>query len=171
MKLTEIQREQVKDWIKLCRIQGLSIDETKNFVNEKLAPNYTLSRIQILKYMQQLRLEARSWLSNLAVDVCEYIHILKERWDELHELKRNQWALLVKATNEGDSATQIKAALVLSRLNDQIMQMSCMLPQISLPTEEQIRRNILPSKVIEIDNGNGNGNNNKKPILGIEDVP
>jgi hypothetical protein len=35
-KLTVEQRQQVKEWIKLCRIRGLSLEATLQVVNKEL---------------------------------------------------------------------------------------------------------------------------------------
>jgi hypothetical protein len=63
----------------------------------------------------------------------EFLHEVKERWDELHELKRCEWEMLDNAKRQDDIETQIKAALALLKTNDQLLQMVMLLPQIAIP--------------------------------------
>jgi hypothetical protein len=92
MKLTAIQRQEVKRVIKICRIRGLSLKETLQVVNQQLQPEgYTLSMRAVQDYDAAIKRESRNWLDNMGLDVYEFVSELKQRWDELHELKRIEW--------------------------------------------------------------------------------
>jgi hypothetical protein len=139
MKLTAIQRQEVKRVIKICRIRGLSLKETLQVVNQQLQPEgHTLSMRAVQDYVAAIKRESRNWLDNMALDVYEFVSELKQRWDELHELKRIEWEMLDKAGMQGRIDEQVKAALAILKTNWQILEMDMLLPQIAIPSNSKV---------------------------------
>jgi hypothetical protein len=133
-KLTIQQRQQVKEWIKFCRIRGMSLQATIQVVNKELPEGCSLSMSGLQRYIGLVKRESQNWMDTLALNLYEFISELKQRWDSLHELNRTQWEALDDARKQGDIDNQIKAAATLSKINDQILQMLMLLPTVKSPS-------------------------------------
>ena len=150
-KLTVEQRNQVRQWVKICRLRRLNIHQTTEFVNERLPPELALSLPAIEKYIMELRQEGRNWMFKMSVDVYEYADQIKEGWDCITELIRIQWEELDKARRNNDADTQAKASLLICKLNEQLLELTGIFPQIAMPPS-------MAKPIIGIaDTSNGNG--------------
>jgi hypothetical protein len=90
------QREQVKQWIKLCKVKGMSAKEITDYVNQHLPDGCSYTTRGIEAYLIQIKKESRNWIDKMAFDVFEFVYELKERWDNLKELNRIQWKHSIK---------------------------------------------------------------------------
>jgi hypothetical protein len=138
--------------------------------------SYTTRGIEA--YLIQIKKESRNWIDKMAFDVFEFVYELKERWDNLKELNRIQWEALDKANRENDFDSQTKISALLCKINDQLLQMVMILPQIAIPAKSSTLSfsQASPKPIIDIDDiSNGNGNNNQsKPYVDSDlerDVP
>jgi hypothetical protein len=79
-----------------------------------------------------------------------------------------QWEALDKANRENDFDSQTKISALLCKINDQLLQMVMILPQIAIPAKSSTLSfsQASPKPIIDIDDiSNGNGNNNQsKPV-------
>lgn len=159
--MTIEQRDQVRQWIKICRIRCLSNRQTTDYVNSHLPNGLSITLNQVERYIAELKQESRNWIAKISLDVYEYVDQLKERWDCIKELMRIQWEELDKARQNNDADNQAKASLLLCKLNDQLLEMVSILPQIALPSFP----NTVPSQTISLPN-----TITSKAIFGPEDV-
>jgi len=153
-KLTASQRQEVKHWIKVCRVRGLSLQATRETVNRQLPDGFSLSMIAIQKYITLIKVESKNWIDNMALDAYEFVYELKQRWDELQELKRCEWEMLDDAKKQGDIETQLKAALVICKTNREILEMNALLPQIAIPSPSSPQ---FPNLMQKLEPKNGKG--------------
>jgi hypothetical protein len=133
-KLTAQQREQVRESIKFCRIRGLSLQATLEIVNHELPEGCSLTMPGLRNYIAVIKRESKNWMDTMALNLYNFVHELKQRWDSLHELSRTQWEALDNAKKQGDIDGQIKAATILCKINDQILQMLLLLPTVRTPS-------------------------------------
>jgi hypothetical protein len=133
-KLTVEQRVQLKEWIKLCRIRGLSLQDTLEFVNKELPEGSRLSMRGLKEYVSLVKRESRQWMNAMALDIFEFISELKDRWDGMKELNRRSWEMLDSAKSKGDIDAEVKAGMLLFKVNDQILQMLMLLPTVRTPS-------------------------------------
>ena len=86
------------------------------------------------EYVATIKRESRNWMDAMAFDVYEFVHELKQGWDELHEVKRQAWEMLDEAKKKGDIENGIIAALLLCKVTDQLLQMDLLLPTVAVPS-------------------------------------
>jgi hypothetical protein len=133
-RLTAEQRQEVREWIKLCRIRGLSLQVTREIVNRRLPEDCALSMRGLQEYIAVVKRESRQWMYTMAFDLYEFISELKDRWDSLHEVNRLAWEMLDNASRKGDIDGQVKAGTLLFKINDQLLQMLMLLPTVKTPS-------------------------------------
>lgn len=148
MKLTASQRQEVKQWIKVCSIRGLSLKATIEVVNRQLPEGCALTMRGVQDYIATIKRESRSWLDTMALDVYEFIHEVKERWDELHELKKEQWKTLDRAIKNEDIAGQVKAEMAILKVNETLLQIDMTLPTVAIPSQYQQQPQPLPTRSV-----------------------
>jgi hypothetical protein len=153
-KLKVVQREQVKQWIRLCGIRGLSLQETMDFVNSQLPPEYHFSYIGIRSYINVVKKEARNWMDVMACDGYNFVYELKQRWDQVQEINRRQWQALENAENQGDIEAQAKMFALLSKTNDQLLQMLLLLPQVKNPHSLELESQVVKTQMLQNQNQN-----------------
>ncbi len=161
MKLTVEQRNQVRQWVKICKLRLLNSREITEFVNARLEPQYALSLPAIEKYIIEQRQEGRNWMHKMSVDIYEYADQIKEGWDCICELIRIQWEELDRARQNHDYDAQAKASLLICKLNEQRLELTSIFPQIAMPK---------PIMGVA-DIGNGKDNNNRNLPAVLEDMP
>ena len=162
MKLTVEQRNQVRQWVKICKLRRMHSKQITEFVNARLPLEYALSLPAIEKYIMELRQEGRNWMHKVSVDVYEYADQIKEGWDCIVELIRIQWEELDRARQNHDYDAQAKASLLICKLNEQLLELIGIFPQIAMP------KPIIDIDVTDIGNGNGN---RKQPVVFEGDMP
>jgi hypothetical protein len=112
----------------------LSLQATREVINQQLPAQTQLSMRTVQDYITTIKRESRNWIDKMALDVYEFVAELKERWDELRELKGHGWEMLDKSAMEQDIDGQIKAANLILKTNWQILEMDMLLPQIAIPS-------------------------------------
>ncbi len=140
MKLTASKRQEVREWIKLCRIRGLSLQATMEIVNKQLPEGRALSMRGLQEYIAVIKRESKNWMDTMAFDLYEFVHELKQRWDNMREVNRMAWEMLDNARLKDDIDGQIKAGMLLYKVNDQLLQMLMILPTVRAPSSLELEK-------------------------------
>ena len=116
-KLTRIQREDAKIYVRECVISKFSREESLAYVRQKLKRN-DITIFDIYRIKVALKKDTAKWMNSLMKDRWAYVAQYKERVDEYYKYQKEYWRIYYSNPNSPylqkitlDSLQNVSAAL------------------------------------------------------------
>jgi hypothetical protein len=165
-KLTQVQKQQLKDLVLDATVRRLTNLEMTEYVQNKMG--ITISQDYLAHVKTSIKKDRKQTFEELRKD--RYLFINSIFFDRVEELRYMQKVLhQVIETNEDDGDIQIKAVVQLQSITNQLSQYHIALPNVAkyevadintlFPPNNNINNNSSNTSAVVVDN-NGNNNNN-----------